>query len=89
MKRKAYDSDPIPSKLTHDQYKWGTRDYIIKEVVTKDTLGINQFMDFISSDDERTKYGYVLEQQGYQTKGQRNQDLNANYAPTEYVRICK
>ena len=87
MKRKAYDSDPIPSKLTHDQYKWGTRDYIIKEVVTKDTLGINQFMDFISSDDERTKYGYVLEQQGYQTKGQRNQDLNANYAPTEYVRI--
>ena len=87
MKRKAYDSDPIPSKLTHDQYKWGTRDYIIKEVVTKDTLEINQFMDFISSDDERTKYGYVLEQQGYQTKGQRNQDLNANYAPTEYVRI--
>lgn len=87
MKRKAYDSDPIPSKLTHDQYKWGTRDYIIKEVVTKDTLEINQFMDFISSDDERTKYGYILEQQGYQTKGQRNQDLNANYAPTEYVRI--
>ncbi len=87
MKRKAYDSDPIPSKLTHDQYKWGTRDYIIKEVVTKDTLEINQFMDFISSDDERTKYGYVLEQQGYQTKGQRNQDLNANYAPTEFVRI--
>jgi hypothetical protein len=87
MKRKAYDSDPIPSKLTHDQYKWGTRDYIIKEVVTKDTLGINQFMNFISSDDERTKYGYVLEQQGYQTKGQRNQDLNANYAPTEFVRI--
>ena len=87
MKRKAYDSDAIPSKLTHDQYKWGTRDYIIKEVVTKDTLEINQFMDFISSDDERTKYGYVLEQQGYQTIGQRNQDLNANYAPTEYVRI--
>ena len=87
MKRKAYDSDPIPSKLTHNQYKWGTRDYIIKEVVTKDTLEINQFMDFISSDDERTKYGYILEQQGYQTKGQRNQDLNANYAPTEYVRI--
>lgn len=87
MKRKAYESDPIPSKLTHEQYKWGTRDYIIKEVVTKDTLDINQFIDFISSDDERTKYGYVLEQQGYQTKGQRNQDLNANYAPTEFVRI--
>ncbi len=87
MKRKAYDSDPIPSKLTHDKYKWGTRDYIIKEVVTKDTLGINQFLDFVTSDDERTKYGYVLEQQGYETSGQRNQDLDANYAPTEFVRI--
>ena len=87
MKRKAYNSDPIPSKLTHDQYKWGTRDYIIKEVVTKDTLDINQFLDFITSDDQRTKYGYVLEQQGYETSGQRNQDLNANYAPTEFVRI--
>ena len=87
MKRKAYDSDPIPSKLTHDQYKWGTRDYIIKEVVTKDTLDINQFLDFVTSDDERTKYGFVLEQQGYETSGQRNQDLDANYAPTEFVRI--
>jgi hypothetical protein len=87
MKRKAYNSEPVPSKLTHDKYKWGTRDYIIKKVVTKDTLDIVQFLDFISSDDDRTKYGYVLEQQGYQTNGQRKQDLNANYAPTEFVRI--
>ncbi|MEC8723445.1 MAG: DUF2723 domain-containing protein [Bacteroidota bacterium] len=87
MKRKAYDSDPIPSKLTHDKYKWGTRDYIIKEVVTQDTLGIQQFMDFVTSDDKRTKYGYVLDQQGYDTSRQRNQDLDANYAPTEHIRI--
>ena len=87
MKRKSYDSEPIPSKLTHDKYKWGTRDYIIKEVVTKDTLGLNQFLDFITSDDERTKYGYVLKQQGYDTSTQRRQDLDANYAPTEFVRI--
>ena len=87
MKRKAYDSDPIPSKLTHDKYKWGTRDYIIKEVVTQDTLEIQQFMDFVTSDDKRTKYGYVLEQQGYDTSRQRNQDIDANYAPTEHIRI--
>ena len=87
MKRKAYDSDPIPSKLTHDKYKWGTRDYIIKEVVTQDTLEIQQFMDFVTSDDKRTKYGYVLDQQGYDTSGQRNQDIDANYAPTEHIRI--
>lgn len=87
MKRKAYESAPIPSSLTHEQYKWGTRDYIIKEVVTKDTLGLNQFLGFITSDDERTKYKHVLQQQGYDTSGQRNQDLNANYLPTENVRI--
>lgn len=87
MKRKAYDSDPIPSKITHEKYKWGTRDYIIKEVVTKDTLEINSFMDFIISDDDRTKYGYVLKQQGYDISTQRRQDLEANYAPTENIRI--
>ena len=87
MKRKAYESAPIPSSLSHEQYKWGTRDYIIKEVVTKDTLSLNQFVGFITSDDERTKYKHVLQQQGYDTSGQRNQDLNANYLPTENVRI--
>lgn len=87
MKRKAYESEPIPSKLNHDKYKWGTRDYIIKEVVTQDTLDIHQFIDFVTSDDERTKYEHVLKQQGYDTAGQRNQDLEANYAPTEHIRI--
>ena len=87
MKRKAYTSEPIPSKLTHEQYKWGTRDYIIKEVVTNDTLDINQFIDFVTSDDPRTKYGYVLNQQGYDTSSQRSQDTEANYSPTEHIRI--
>ena len=87
MKRKAYESAPIPSSLSHEQYKWGTRDYIIKELVTKDTLSLDQFLGFITSDDERTKYKHVLQQQGYDTSGQRSQDLNANYLPTENIRI--
>jgi hypothetical protein len=87
MKRKAYESDPIPSSLTHDQYKWGTRDYIIKEVITKDTLDLDQFLGFITNDDPRTKYKHILDQQGYDTSGQRRQDLNSNYLPTEHVRI--
>ena len=87
MKRKAYDSDPIPSSLTHYKYKWGTRDYIIKEVVTKDTLRLDQFLGFITNDDPRTKYKNTLDQQGYDTSGQRRQDLNANFFPTEHVRI--
>tara|TARA_R110000868_G_scaffold320583_6_gene581535 strand:- start:2704 stop:6006 length:3303 start_codon:yes stop_codon:yes gene_type:complete len=87
MKRKAYDSDPIPSQLTHDQYKYGTRDYIIKEPVTKDTINIKEFLNFITSDNPKTKYKYVLEQQGVDISSIRRQDLNANYLPTEYLRL--
>jgi hypothetical protein len=28
MKRKAYDSDPVPMQMTHDQYRSGTREYL-------------------------------------------------------------
>ena len=87
MKRKAYESDPIPSSLTHDKYSVGTRDYIIKEVITKDTLYLKDFMNFITSDNPKTKYGYFLQQEGYDTSRARNQELNANYMPTEHVRV--
>jgi hypothetical protein len=87
MKRKAYESDPIPSQLTHDKYKFGTRDYILKEVITEDTLNIKDFLGFITSDNPKTKYKYYLQQEGYDTSRARNQELNANYMPTENVRI--
>jgi hypothetical protein len=87
MKRRAYESDPIPSQLTHDKYKYGTRDYIIKEEITKDTLDIKEFLNFITSDNPRTKYKYILQQQGIDTSPLRSQDLNANYLPTENIRI--
>lgn len=87
MKRKAYESDPIPSSLTHDKYKFGTRDYIIKDTITSDTIPIKEFMNFITSDDPRTKYRYILQQGGYDLSRIRNQELNANYLPTENVRI--
>ncbi|GIS28042.1 MAG: hypothetical protein CM15mP129_02390 [Chloroflexota bacterium] len=53
MKRKAYESDPIPSNLTHDKYKHGTRDYIIKEEITNDTIELNLIMDFITKDEKK------------------------------------
>jgi len=87
MKRKAYVSDPIPSSLTHDKYKYGTRDYIIKETITNDTLDLNIFLDFITRDEKRFKYKALLDQQGYDTRGLRSQDLNANYLPSENIRI--
>ena len=87
MKRKAYESEPIPSSLAHDKYKYGTRDYIIKDTITSDTIPIKEFMNFITSDDPRTKYKHILQQNGYDISKIRSQELNANYLPTENVRI--
>ncbi len=87
MKRKAYESDPIPSSLTSEKYRHGTRDYIIKEEISKDTVDVDVFLDFITQDDESFKYGEILKRQGYDVAGLRSQDYNANFLPTENVRI--
>ena len=87
MKRKAYESDPIPSSLTADKYKHGTRDYIIKEEISKDTVDVDVFMEFITQDEKNYKYGEILKRQGYDVAGLRSQDYNANFLPTENVRI--
>lgn len=87
MKRKAYSSDPIPSQLTHKQYRYGTRDYIIEKEITKDTLDIKDFMDFVSSDNPRTKLKHALQQEGRDISGYPANMLNSNYYPTKFVRI--
>jgi len=58
MKRKAYDSDPVPFGLTRDKYVQGKRDivYIIPDPRLKDRIDIKDVMDFVSSDDPSTKY---------------------------------
>ena len=87
MKRKAYESDPIPSSISHDKYRYGTRDYIIKEVTTLDTIDIKTFIKFVTQDDDKYKYKSLLQKQGYETNYMREQDLNANYLPSESIRI--
>ena len=87
MKRKAYESDPIPSQLTHNQYKYGTRDALPVEDVIKDTLDIKEALNFITSDNPRAKYKYVLQQNGYDTSVMRSQDLETNYLPTRHLRV--
>jgi len=87
MKRKAYESDPVPSQLTHDLYKYGTNDYIIIQPVIPDTLEVKKFLDFVGSDNPKTKYKYVLQQQGVDMANVRNQDANATYLPTKHLRI--
>ena len=87
MKRQAYESEPIPSSLTHDKYRHGTRDYIIKEAITNDTIDVDVFLDFITQDEKEYKYGEILKRQGYDISGLRSQDLNANFLPTENIKI--
>ncbi|WP_455170442.1 glycosyltransferase family 117 protein [Aegicerativicinus sediminis] len=87
MKRKAYESDPIPSSLTHDQYKYGTRDYIMRREITQDTLMIKDFMDWVVSDNPRTKLRFITQQQGEETSFYPEHLLNSNYFPTRHIRI--
>jgi len=61
MKRATYKAAPIPSKLTHDEYKYGTLDvaYYFQELFPqlKDSiLDLNSFMKWIGSTSERTFY---------------------------------
>ena len=61
MKRKTYKADPIPSQLTHDNYKWGTLDvaYYFEEIFPqfKDSVvDIDYFMRWIASDNQITQY---------------------------------
>ncbi|OIQ29404.1 MAG: hypothetical protein BM564_06825 [Bacteroidetes bacterium MedPE-SWsnd-G2] len=87
MKRQAYESAPIPSQLTHSQYSYGTRDYIMKREISKDTLPIDRFMTWVSSENPKTKLKYVMAQEGEDVSAYPSQLLNSNYFPTENVRI--
>ncbi|KGO94058.1 glycosyltransferase family 117 protein [Flavobacterium subsaxonicum] len=55
MKRKAHESDPMPISFTHDQYVDGTRNYMLYVPRTEDRISVNDFMKFISTNDERAK----------------------------------
>ena len=54
MKRKAWDSEPVPSQLEHKQYRAGTNDFIMHQPVISDTLNIKSWMNWIGSDNPGT-----------------------------------
>lgn len=55
MKSKAYDSEPVPIDFTHDQYVMGTRDFVVIRDLTDERINIKLFLDFIKSEDPKTK----------------------------------
>ena len=59
MKKKSYDADPIPSKLQHHQYKYGTLDvaYHMPHPQLKDSvISLSTFMKWIASSNDATYY---------------------------------
>jgi len=56
MKRKAYESEPIPLTLPNDKYKDGTNNiiYLIERV--ENAVDLKQVVEFIANDDPRTKF---------------------------------
>jgi hypothetical protein len=74
MKRKAYESDPMPISFEHDQYVDGTMDFVLYDQRTDKSIDIDTFMTFISSTDERAKL-------------ELNSGQKANFYPSNKLRI--
>ena len=73
MKRKAFESDPIPSQLENKDYN-GKNDAVFFREVTQDTIPISTWLNYIQNDDPRT-----------QAELQSGQSVNT--FPTKHVRI--
>jgi hypothetical protein len=79
MKRKAYQSDPIPFSLTHDKYIQGTRDYIpYYDRQVPGYTELKDVVDFIGNDGE-----------DYKVRTQSGTSLN--YFPTKkfFIKVDK
>lgn len=86
MKKKAWDSEPVPSNLTHDKYTYGTRDalwFADKERVLQrtggksvlpDTLDLKDWMEWVASDKKITQE-------------QMRNELWEHTFPTKFIRI--
>lgn len=88
MKRKTYESDPIPSQLTHEQYAYGTREYVRFHPVN-DTVrwDIKDFVNWISSDHPKTKYRNILEEMGTDSSYLPLSQQEMIYYPTNKIRL--
>lgn len=87
MKRRAYESAPIPSQLDHDLYRYGSRDVIYYAPITDNRWAIKDFMKWVASDVPRTKVKNLLQEQGRDLNGYSDSYLEAVYYPTYKIRL--
>lgn len=55
MKKKAYDSNPVPFSTTPEQYKLGSLEVARIEELIKKPISLKDAIDFVKSSDPRTK----------------------------------
>ena len=88
LKRRTYTSSPIPSQLEHRQYAYGVRDYIKHErLLDSVRWTLNDFMRWVSSDQPRTQYKFLLEQYDVSTTNIPKSTQQMIYYPTNQVRV--
>lgn len=90
MKRKAYESEPIPSQLTHNQFRFGTRDVLYYQPVpelAEERWPLSKFMDWVSSGKPETKLSYLMRQQGVDMSDFKEEQLDIVYYPTNKIRV--
>lgn len=90
MKRKAYESEPIPSQLTHNQYRFGTRDVLYYQPVpelAEERWPLSKFMDWVRSGKPETKLSYLMRQQGVDMSDFKEEQLDIVYYPTNKIRV--
>ena len=88
MKKRTYNSSPIPSQLIHKQYAYGVRDYVKHEALIDSVRwDIKDFMNWIASDHPRTKYKNLLEQYGADLSNVPKFTQNMIFYPTNKIRV--
>ncbi len=88
LKRKTYESTPIPSQLVHKQYSYGTRDYIkFEALIDSVRWELSDFMDWVASDNPRTRYKHLLQQYEVDLTQIPEGTQNLVYYPTNKIRV--
>jgi len=87
MKSKAYESNPIPSQLSHEKYRWGSRDVLYHQSITENRWSITDFINWIDSDKPRTKLKFILKQNGADLDAYSEDTQNIVYYPTDKIRV--
>ena len=88
MKRKTYESEPIPSQMRHELYAYGVRDVIrYQPVLDSVRWEIKDFMNWIASDHPRTKIKDFLIKSGRDPNQLPMSQQESVFYPTRKIRV--